>query len=81
MNNWFGKLVKFNPTLALVVGRIILVVVYILIAPVEAAYRLIIEIFKSILKICKAFIKPFKNFRDEWTAVKMEVEYFKDNNE
>ena len=81
MNNWFGKLVKFNPTVALAVGRTILVVVYILIAPTEAIYRLIIESFKYVVRIYKAFIKPFRNFKDEWDAVKIEVEYFKDNNE
>lgn len=75
----FSELVKFNPTLALVIGRMLLVLIYVVVAPLDALYQGTKEVFKSLKRVGKAFIKPFRNFAMEWKSVKTQIEYWEDN--
>lgn len=81
MTNWFEKLVKFNPNIALFIGRSLLVVIYSFCAPLEGVYQAIKEFVKSVKRISSAFAKPFKNFTEEWKAIKTEVEYLEGKND
>lgn len=83
MNNltWFGKLVKFSPKLALFTSRTVLILLFVVLAPIDVVWCTIKHFWKALKSTKKSVTKNLAAFSDEWKATRKEVEYWEDRNE
>lgn len=73
---WFGKLSRYSPVSALIIGRALLILCYLILAPIEAIVCIVKEIYNFFKRVIKSSIKPFKGFVNEWHHITNEVDYW-----
>lgn len=78
---WFSKLTKKYPKTVLVFMRFIVVLFYIVFAPIDAVCTILREFKNFLLRSWRGVKMSFSGFKAEWDNMKNFVEYTEDTHE